>query len=56
MNKWPVLFLSLKDVNGDTFEDAYEMLCFPLPLYAENMNIWPEVKRFVTVTGKYLRG
>lgn len=25
-NQWPVLFLSLKNVNGDTFEDAYGML------------------------------
>ena len=30
MNKWPVLFLTLKDVNGDTFEDAYDMLCFSI--------------------------
>lgn len=30
MNKWPVLFLTLKDVNGDSFEDAYEMLCFSI--------------------------
>lgn len=28
MNQWPVLFLSLKDVNGETFEDAYGMLQF----------------------------
>lgn len=26
MNQWPVLFLTLKDINGDTFEDAYGML------------------------------
>ena len=28
MNKWPVLFLTLKDVAGDSFEDAYEILKF----------------------------
>ncbi len=26
MNQWPVLFLTLKDVDGDSFEDAYGML------------------------------
>lgn len=26
MNQWPVLFLTLKDVEGDSFEDAYGML------------------------------
>ncbi len=26
MNQYPVLFLSLKDIEGETFEDAYEML------------------------------
>ncbi len=26
MNQWPVLFLTLKDVEGNTFEDAYEIL------------------------------
>ena len=26
MNKWPVLFLTLKDVSGDSFEDAYGSL------------------------------
>lgn len=26
MNQWPVLFLTLKDINGDTFESAYGML------------------------------
>lgn len=30
MNQWPVLFLTLKDVEGDSFEDAYEMLQFTL--------------------------
>ena len=28
MNQWPVLFLTLKDVDGDSFEDAYGMLRF----------------------------
>lgn len=28
MNQWPVLFLTLKDVEGAVFEDAYEMLRF----------------------------
>lgn len=28
MNKWPVLFLTLKDVDGNSFEDAYDMLQF----------------------------
>lgn len=28
MNQWPVLFLSLKDVSGETFEDAYGILQF----------------------------
>ena len=26
MNQWPVLFLTLKDVEGDNFESAYDML------------------------------
>lgn len=26
MNQWPVLFLTLKDVEGDNFENAYDML------------------------------
>lgn len=26
MNQWPVLFLTLKDVDGDSFEDAYGIL------------------------------
>lgn len=29
-NQWPVLFLSLKDVIGATFEDAYELLEFTI--------------------------
>lgn len=28
MNQWPVLFLTLKDVDGDDFEDAYGMIQF----------------------------
>lgn len=28
MNQWPVLFLTLKDVDGDSFEDAFDMLRF----------------------------
>ena len=28
MNQWPVLFISLKDVQGNTFEDAFGMLAF----------------------------
>lgn len=28
MNQWPVLFLTLKDIEGETFEDAYDMLQF----------------------------
>ena len=30
MNQWPVLFLSFKDVDGNCFENAYEMLKFAL--------------------------
>ena len=26
MNQWPVVFLSLKDIDGLNFEDAYERL------------------------------
>lgn len=29
-NQWPVLFLTLKDVESSGFDDAYEMLCFTL--------------------------
>lgn len=29
-NQWPVLFLTLKDIDGDTFEDAYNMLQFSI--------------------------
>ena len=28
MNRWPVLFLTLKDINGKTFEEAYGLLQF----------------------------
>ena len=28
MNQWPVLFLTLKDVDGNCFDEAYEMLQF----------------------------
>lgn len=28
MNQWPVLFFTLKDVDGDTFEEAYGMIQF----------------------------
>lgn len=30
MNQWPVLFLTLKDVNGATFEEALEILQFTI--------------------------
>lgn len=29
-NQWPVLFLSLKDINGDNFEEAYGLLQFSI--------------------------
>lgn len=30
MNQYPTLFLSLKDISGNDFEDAYERLCFAI--------------------------
>lgn len=30
MNQWPVLFLTLKDVEGNRFEDAYDMLQYTI--------------------------
>ena len=30
MNQWPVLFLTLKDVDGDSFEDAYGLLQYTI--------------------------
>lgn len=30
MNQYPTLFLSLKDISGNDFEDAYERLCFTI--------------------------
>ncbi|MDY3918198.1 MAG: AAA family ATPase [Candidatus Limivivens sp.] len=30
MNQWPVLFLTLKDVDGAVFDDAYDMLQFTI--------------------------
>ena len=46
MNRYPVIFLSFKDVEGRTFEDAYEMLknrisgkCVGLSKLADNPNV-----------------
>ncbi len=30
MNQWPVLFLTLKDIQGSTFEEAYDLLQFTI--------------------------
>ena len=30
MNQWPILFLTLKDVDGDSFEDAYGLLQYTI--------------------------
>ncbi len=37
MNQWPVLFFTLKDVNGTSFQDAYDLLQFTISsLYDEH--------------------
>lgn len=38
MNQWPMLFLTLKDVAGDSFEDAYGMLQFAISSFCGEHN------------------
>ena len=35
MNQWPVLFLTLKDIDGECFEDAYDMIQFTVASLCE---------------------
>ena len=40
MNQYPVVFLTLKDIDGLTFEDAYERLAVQISnLYKEHRTV-----------------
>ena len=51
LNKWPVLYLTLKDIDGETFEDAYNMICFTIASLCEEHR-YPLNSRNVSDTDK----
>ena len=54
MNQYPVVFLTLKDIDGLTFEDAYERLAVQISnLYKEHI-CW-KVNVWIRMTGRFLK-
>ena len=53
MNQYPVLFLSLKDVEGRCFELAYDKLKAVIADLCKKMNRWLTEKMSIHLTKKY---
>ena len=53
MNQWPVVFLSLKDIDGLNFEDAYERLVVQISNLYKNTHICLNMTKLIRMTDRF---